>query len=225
MRTSVSPSSTRPSWEATSAPGEVQVRLGARYHGQLGFRRLLLAETLIALVQQQLPASTWRLRSATLKFTGQPTPDPASIVTVHRSVFAGSMLANLRLIQHGRLLATCVGAFEREWRPALATAAPPPILGAPDQLPPLQNWPEDAENECRDASGRLRPDSERQVLGGFVRHHLAPRNFSAEHVPTFLEPWVSMPSPEGSGRLVDAIVIELHTPAPPSELVQVASAG
>ena len=54
MRTSVSQNTTWEPWETASTPGEVQVRLGGRYQGQLGFRRLLLAETLIALMQQQM---------------------------------------------------------------------------------------------------------------------------------------------------------------------------
>jgi hypothetical protein len=211
MRTSVSPNSTWEPWEAASAPGEVQVRLGQRYQGQLGFRRLLLAETLIALMQQQMPSGLWRLRSATVKFVAEPSREPASVVTVHRSVFPGSMLANVRLVQHARMLGTCVGAFERDWRPALTQRPAPPALGAPDRLPKLQNWPEDAENDCRDASSRLWPAGAHQMLGGFARHR-EPKSFGAEHVCTLLEPWASMPDPEGRWREIDEVVLEMHTP-------------
>jgi len=217
MRMSVSPQSPRQFPEAASAPGEVQVRLGPRYQGQLGFRRLLLAETVIALMQQQMPKNAARLRSVTLKFHGRPTFAPASIVSTHRPVFAGSMLASVRLIQQGHMLVTCVGAFERKWRPALAAPASPPALGVRDGLPPLENWPEDAENDCRDASHRLRAGSEHQLLGGFARHR-EPRPFGAEHVTTLLEPWVSMPDPDGRGREVTEIVLEMHTQADASDL-------
>ena len=216
MRTSLSSSSTREFRDAMNAPGELQVRLGQRYHGQLGFRRMLLAETLTALMQQQMPTNAWRLRSATLRFVAEPAREPASVISVHRSVFPGSMLANVRLIQHGRMLGTCVGAFEREWRPALAQRTAPPALGSPDRLPRLQNWPEDAENDCRDASSRLWPASAHQVLGGFVRHR-EPKGFGPEHVSTFLEPWATMPDPEGRWREVDEMVIEMHTQPRSSE--------
>jgi len=217
MRTSLSPNSTRQPWEAESAPGEVQVRLGNRYHGQLGFRRLVLAETLLALMQQQIPGPSWRLRSATLKFAGYATRAPASVVTVQRAVFPGSMLANVRLIQHGRMLAICVGAFEREWRPAIAPPPVPPALGVPQRLPALQNWPEDAENDCRDASSRLQASSGIAVLGGFARHR-EPRRFGAEHVPTLLEPWLAMPDPSGRWREVDEIVLEMHAQGNSSDM-------
>lgn len=217
MRTSVSPDSTRERWDTGSTPGEVQVRLGQRYHGQLGFRRMLLAESLIALMQQQVSAQSSSLRSVTLKFAGVPSREPASVVTVHRSMFPGSLLANVRLIQQGRMLGTCVGAFEREWRPALAQRAAPPALGAPDRLPRLQNWPEDAENDCRDASSRLWPASAHQVLGGFVRHR-EPKSFGPEYVSTFLEPWATMPDPEGRWREVDEMVIEMHSQPRSSEM-------
>lgn len=217
MRTSVSPNSTREPWQAESTPGEVQVRLGSRYHGQLGFRRLVVAETLIRLMQQQMPAQSWRLRSATLKFAGYATRAPASIISVHRAVFPGSMLASVRLVQHGRMLGTCVGAFERDWRPAVAPPPVPPALGAPYRLPPLQNWPEDAENDCRDASSRLQAMSALAVLGGFARHR-EPRRFGAEYVPTLLEPWVAMPDPVGRWREVDEIVLEMHAHTSSSDM-------
>jgi hypothetical protein len=213
MSTSALPMSPRLFWEAASTPGEVQVRLGPRYQGQFGFRRLLLAETLLGLMLQQLPPGPWRLRSAVLKFIRNPAPQPAALQTVQRPVFPSSLLANVRLIQQGQVLATLVGAFDREWRPPTGVFRAPPAFDAPQRLPLLQNWPEDAENECRDASGQLWTSSKLQQLGGFVRRRNA-QSFAPEGVPTLLEPWLSMPDPKGDWREVTELVLEMLDPGP-----------
>lgn len=217
MSTSAMPQSPRLFWEAASTPGEVQVQLGPRYQGQFGFRRLLLAETLLALMLQQLPPGPWRLRSAVLKFARNPAPQPAALETVHRPVFPSSMLANVRLVQGGQALATCVGAFDREWHPPTVAFRPPPAFGAPDALPLLQNWPEDAENDCRDASANLWTKSKLPLLGGFVRRRDT-HGFGTEHVPRLLEPWLSMPDPKGAWREVTELSLEMLAPerSPPA---------
>jgi len=213
MNTSAMPQSPRLFWEAAATPGEVQVRFGPRYQGQFGFRRLLLAETLLGLMQQQIPPGSWRLRSAVLRFAENPAPQPAALETVHRPVFPSSILASVRLLQNDEVLATCVGAFDREWRPPAVAFQAPPAFGPPEQLPLLQNWPEDAENDCRDASGELWTRSKLPLLGGFVRRRDA-RAFSPGDVPTLLEPWLSMPDPNGHWREVTELTVDMLAPEP-----------
>jgi len=213
MNTSAMPQSPRLFWEAAATPGEVQVRFAPRYQGQFGFRRLLLAETVLALMLQQLPSGPWRLRTAVLKFAENPAPQPAALETVQRPVFPSSMLANVRLMQEGQALATCVGAFDREWRPPTVAFPVPPVFGTPEALPLLQNWPEDAENDCRDATGDLWTKSKLPLLGGFVRRRDA-RGFGTEHMPRLIEPWLSMPDPKGYWREVTELTLEMLAPEP-----------
>jgi len=199
-----------------SEPGHAQLRIGEEFRGKVGFRRLLLAEAGLALMQQVAAPGAWYLRSAVVSCERDAALGVASIRTINRSIIGGSLLANVHILQEGKPVLTCVGAYERRWTQSASRPTPPAWIGQPVRLPKtVEAWPELRDKECCDASAQLYTADNRHVLGGFVRHR-TPRALDPHDLCTLLEPWTAMPDGAGRQRDIDELVFEMHCPMPPA---------
>jgi len=198
-----------------SDPSQAQLRIGEEFRGKVGFRRLLLAETALALMKQMAAVGAWHLRSAVVSCERRAEFGVASIRTINRSIIGGSLLANVHILQAGKPVLTCVGAYERRWTQSASRPTPPAWIGQPVRLPKaVEAWPELRDKECCDASAQLYTASNRHVLGGFARHR-TPRALEPHDLCTLLEPWMAMPDAAGQQRDIDELVFEMHSPMPP----------
>lgn len=202
---------------ASSDSDRTHAELGVtdEFYGQVGFRRLLLAEAALTLMQHHTPVGVWHLRSAVVACERDPEPGVLGIRAINRSIVGGSLLANIHILQGGSPVLTCVGAYERRWTQSAARPTPPAWLGEPVRMPKtVEAWPELRDKECRDASAQLYTPGDRHVLGGFVRHR-TPRALAPHDLATLLEPWLALPDATGRQRDVDELVFEMHSPMPP----------
>lgn len=214
MSSSPMPDSPRVAWR-DSERTHAELMVTDEFRGHAGFRRLLLAEAALTLMQHHTPLGVWHLRSAVVACERDPEPGVVGVRAVNRSIVGGSLLANIHLLQGGTPVLTCVGAYERRWTQSAARPAPPAWIGEPVRLPrAVEAWPELRDKECRDASAQLYTPADRHVLGGFVRHR-TPRPLAPHDLATLLEPWLAIPDASGHRRQVDELVFEMHSPMPP----------
>jgi len=215
MSSSPLPDSPRFSW-TDSDRSQAELRVTEDFRGRAGFRRLLLAEAALSLMQQHTPVGVWHLRSAVVACEGDAESGVLGIRAINRSIVGGSLLSNVHILQGGKPVLTCVGAYERRWTQSAARPTPPAWVGEPVRLPrSVEAWPELRDKECRDASAQLYTTGGRHVLGGFVRHR-RPRALGPHDLATLLEPWMAMPDASGHRRDIDELVFEMHSPMPPS---------
>lgn len=215
MSNSPLPDSPRFAWN-DSERSHAQLKITEEFRGQAGFRRLLLAEAALTLMQHHTPVGLWHLRSAVVACERDAELGVLGIRAINRSIVGGSLLANVHLLQGGKPVLTCVGAYERRWTQSASRPSPPAWIGEPVRLPrAVEAWPEARDKECRDASAQLYTAADRHVLGGFVRHR-TPRPLAPHDLATLLEPWLAMPDATGQQRDVEELVFEMHSPMPPS---------
>lgn len=198
-----------------SERSQAQLRIDEEFRGKVGFRRLFLADAALALMQQQAPLDAWHLRSAVVSCERDADFGLAGIRAIHRSIVGGSLLANVHILQEGKPVLTCVGAYERRWTQSASRPTPPAWIGQPVHLPrAVEAWPELRDKECRDASAQLYTAGNRHVNGGFVRHR-TPRALEPHDLCSLLEPWMAMPDVAGHQRDIEELVFEMHSPMPP----------